>query len=101
MVGDENKNKNKKDKLNLIRLKLARHVIETFSLSNDTQIRNRTAARYMANDIWNLIDTCVESRLTTDCSAVFLSKNLNSSFNDSTSQAVNISEKSQTMIKVK
>ncbi|RMZ96402.1 hypothetical protein BpHYR1_029780, partial [Brachionus plicatilis] len=38
MVGDENKNKNNEDKLNLIRLKLARHVIETFSLSNDTQI---------------------------------------------------------------
>lgn len=92
MVGDETKNKDKKDKLNQLRLRLAKHVYERFDITSDFQIRNRTATRNMAIDIWNLVDSIVETRITPDCMATYVNKSMNISLNDSINQFLSVNE---------
>ncbi|CAF0916318.1 unnamed protein product [Brachionus calyciflorus] len=54
VVGDESKNKGKKES-NLLRLQLALRVLTKFQVKKDIQIQNRTKVKQMATDIWFLL----------------------------------------------
>ena len=74
-VGDEAKNKAKKDSLNLLRLQLAFRVLTKFQVKKDIQIKNLTKAKHMANDIcandiWILLNSFVDEKLSGECNEI-------------------------------
>lgn len=75
LVGDEVKHKDKKEKLNALRVKLATFVINKFDIKTDISIINRTNVGMMANDIWFLVNSVVDSKLSTDSKSIIKKKN--------------------------
>ncbi|RNA05275.1 hypothetical protein BpHYR1_021600 [Brachionus plicatilis] len=86
-VGDETKNKNRKDSLNLLRLQFAFRLLTKFQVKKDIQIQNRTKVKQMATDIWLLLNSFVDERLSNECNEILFSvrknkiNNLNSTYN--------------------
>ncbi|CAF1008877.1 unnamed protein product [Brachionus calyciflorus] len=85
-VGDESKNKLKKDNLNMLRLQLAFRILTKYQVKKDIQIQNRTKAKQMATDIWLLLISFVDERLNVECNEiVFLNpKSKNNNLNVTT-----------------
>ncbi|CAF1109384.1 unnamed protein product [Brachionus calyciflorus] len=96
VVGDESKNKGKKESLNLLRLQLAFRVLTKFQVKKDIQIQNRTKVKQMATDIWFLLNSYVDDRLNTECNEIIVStnkiknNNLNTTSNSNDLESLNV-----------
>ncbi|CAF1151347.1 unnamed protein product, partial [Brachionus calyciflorus] len=65
-AGDDKSNE-KKEKLDVLRIKLATHVITKLELKKNIMVQNRNKCSKMALDIWYLINSIVDEKPSNEC----------------------------------